>query len=106
MLVANHQTKHRDPNGGVRERTKGAEGVCNFIGRTTISINQTSETCQGLNHQPKTTHGGTHGSSCMCSRGCPCQASMGGEGPGPVKAGCPSVGECQGYVVAMKWVCG
>ena len=22
-------TKHRIPNGGVRERTKGAEGVCN-----------------------------------------------------------------------------
>jgi hypothetical protein len=27
MLAANHQTEHRDPNGGVRGRTKGAEGV-------------------------------------------------------------------------------
>ena len=27
---------------------------------------------------------------------CPCRASMGGEALGPVKARCPSVGECQG----------
>jgi hypothetical protein len=26
---------------------------------------------------------------------CPCRASMGGEALGPVKARCPSVGECQ-----------
>jgi hypothetical protein len=30
-----------DPNGGVRGRNEGAEGVCNPIGRTTISTNQT-----------------------------------------------------------------
>jgi hypothetical protein len=30
----------RNINGGVRERTEGAEGVCNPIGRTTVSINQ------------------------------------------------------------------
>jgi hypothetical protein len=27
----------------------------------------------------KRTHGGTHGSSCICSRGWPCQSSMGEE---------------------------
>ena len=32
----------------------------------------------------------------ICSRGWPCRASMGGEALGPVKALCPSVGECQG----------
>jgi hypothetical protein len=37
MLAANHRTEHRNPNGGVRERTERAEGVCNPIGRTTIS---------------------------------------------------------------------
>ena len=36
MLTANHWTMHGVPNGGARERTKGAEGVCNSIGRTTI----------------------------------------------------------------------
>jgi hypothetical protein len=50
----------------------------------------------GLNHQPKSTHGGTHGSSCICSRELPSQSSMGGEALGPVKALCPSVEECQG----------
>jgi hypothetical protein len=54
------------------------------------------QSSQGLNHQPKSTHRGTHGSSHMCSRGWPCWASMGGEALGPVKAQCPSVGECQG----------
>jgi len=42
MLAANHWTEQGDPNGGVREKTEGAEGVCNTIGRTTISTNQTS----------------------------------------------------------------
>jgi hypothetical protein len=37
MLTAN-----QSPNGGVRERTEGAEGVYNSIGRTTISTNQSS----------------------------------------------------------------
>jgi len=39
-LAANHWTEQGDSNGGVREKTEGAEGVCNPIGRT-ISINQT-----------------------------------------------------------------
>jgi hypothetical protein len=39
MLVANHHTKHGDPKGGVRGRTEEAVGVCNPIGRTTISTN-------------------------------------------------------------------
>jgi hypothetical protein len=37
------------------------------IGRTTISTNQTPQSFQGLNHQPKSTHGETHGSSCIWS---------------------------------------
>jgi len=39
MLTANHQTEHRDPNGEVRGRTVGDEGVCKPIGRT-ISTKQ------------------------------------------------------------------
>ena len=31
----------------------------------------------------------------VCSKGWPCQASVGGEALGPVKARCPSVGKCQ-----------
>jgi hypothetical protein len=32
--------EHRAPNGGARESTQGAKGVCNPIGRTTIWTNQ------------------------------------------------------------------
>ena len=42
------------------------------------------------------THGGTHGSSCICSRGWPSWSSMGGEAIGPVKVLCPNIGKCQG----------
>jgi hypothetical protein len=40
MLTVNHWTEHRDANGGAKERTEGAEGVCNPIGRK-IATNQT-----------------------------------------------------------------
>jgi hypothetical protein len=53
MLSANHWAEHRVPNGGGREMTDRAEGVCNPIGRTKISTNQSS---QELNHQPKNTY--------------------------------------------------
>ena len=85
MLAANHWTEYEDPSGRVRKRTEGAEGVCNPIGRT-ISTNQIPQSFQGLNHQPKSTHGGTHGSSHICSRGWPSGSSMGGGARGPMKA--------------------
>jgi hypothetical protein len=43
---------------------------------------------------PKSTHGGTHGSIYICSRGWPYLTSMGGEALCPVEAWWPSVGEC------------
>jgi hypothetical protein len=69
LLAANHQTEHGDHNRGVRGRTQGVEEVCNLIGVTTISTNQTIQNSQGLNNQPKNTHGETHDFSCICSRG-------------------------------------
>jgi hypothetical protein len=80
------QSSDGDPNGGIRGRTDGAEGVCNSIGGTTISANQTPQSSQGINHQPKNTYGGTHGSSCICSRGWPYLPSMGGEALGSMEA--------------------
>jgi hypothetical protein len=38
MLTANHWIEQWVPNGGVRERTEGVEGVCNPIGRTKTSF--------------------------------------------------------------------
>jgi hypothetical protein len=63
--------------------------------------NQYPQSSLELNHQSKKTHGGTHVSSCICSRGWPSQPSMGGEALGPVKALCPSTGECQGQEVGV-----
>jgi hypothetical protein len=40
MFTANHWTEHEVPN-RVREGTEKVEGVCNPIGRTTKSTNQT-----------------------------------------------------------------
>jgi len=40
MLASRHQIEQGDPNGEVRRRTEGAEGVCNPIGRPTVSTNQ------------------------------------------------------------------
>ena len=96
MLSANHWTEHGDSNGGIREKTERAEGVCNPIRRTTIWTNQYPQSSQGLNHQPKSIQEGTHGSSCECNRGCPYLASMEGEALGPVKVLCLSIWECQG----------
>jgi hypothetical protein len=39
ILTVNHWTEHRVLNGGDREGTEGAGGVCNPIGGTTISTN-------------------------------------------------------------------
>jgi hypothetical protein len=36
MLTVIYKMEHRAPNGGARESTQGAEGVCNPIGGTTI----------------------------------------------------------------------
>jgi hypothetical protein len=78
--------EHRDSNRGVRGRIKGAEWVCNPVGKTIISTNQTPQSSQGPNHQPKSTQGGTHGSSFLYSREWPYLVSMGWEALCPVKA--------------------
>jgi hypothetical protein len=41
MLTANHWTEHNVPDGGIKERTEGDEGVCNPKGRTRISTRET-----------------------------------------------------------------
>ena len=64
--------------------------------RKNNNINQpVPQNSQELNHQPKSAHGGTHASRCICTRGWPCRASVGGKALGSVKAQCPGVGECQ-----------
>jgi hypothetical protein len=96
MLSANHWTEHGVLKKGARERTQGAEGVCSPIGGTTIWPNQYPRSSQGLNHQPKRTQGGTHGSSRICSRCSRCSqvGHQGEESPWSCE-GLMLVGECQ-----------
>ena len=54
LLAANHRTEHRDPNGGVRERTERAEGVCidpaTYVAEDVFIWHQWEEgsSCEGL----------------------------------------------------------
>ena len=56
----------------------------------------------GAKSPPKSTHGGTHGSSCLCSRGWSSWSSMGREALSSVKVLSPSVGECQGQESGVR----
>ena len=83
-------------DGRVGEGIEGAEGVCSHMEGATVSIGQDPWSSQALDNQPKSTHGGTHGTVHVCGRGWPCWTSVRGEALGPENIGCPSVGECQG----------
>jgi hypothetical protein len=96
ILTDVHWMEHRVSNEGARESTQSAEGVFSPVGGTTIWTNQYPQSYLGLNYQQKKTHSGTHGSSCLYSRGWPSQSSIEGEALGPVMALCLSIGECQG----------
>jgi hypothetical protein len=62
------------------------------------------QSSQGLNHQPNSTHGGTHSFNRICSIGWPCLASMGRDTLGPLKSGNPSVGEFEGREAGVgRW---
>jgi hypothetical protein len=74
---------------------QGAKGDWRPIEGTSIWTNQYPQRSLELYHQSKKTQGGTCCSSYICSRGWLTLSSMGGEILGPVKALCPSIGECQ-----------
>ena len=61
MHAVKHWTEHQDQNGEVKARTAEALGMYKPSGRTAISTNQTPQSSQGLNHQPKSTRGGGGG---------------------------------------------
>jgi hypothetical protein len=80
-------------NGRARRRTKGAEVVCNPIGRI-ISTNQTTHSSQRLTTNQKVyIHEGIHGSRWICRRAWPYQTSKGGAGVGPVEADASVIGK-------------
>jgi hypothetical protein len=84
------------PNGGVGEGTEGAEGICSPTEGATVSTGQTPLSTQGLDHQPKNTHGATHGAGHICGREWPCCTSVEVEALQSEGVQCPSVSEWQG----------
>jgi hypothetical protein len=62
-------------------------------GFATLSTGQIPWSFQGLEHQPKNTHGGTHGFGHICGRGWPCWTSVEREALGPEGVQCPSIEE-------------
>jgi len=71
---------------------KEQKGFQPYKNSNTSNANRSS---QGLNHHPKSTHGQTHGSSCIYSRGWLFWATR-GEALGSAMARFFSVGECRG----------
>jgi hypothetical protein len=87
--------------------TDGAEAVWSPIGAAIVSTGQTSRSSQGLDHQPKNTHGGTQSFGSICSRGWSCWTSVGGVALRPEWVQCPSVGEGLGRKAGVdEWVGG
>jgi len=74
------------------EKVPKEQRGCSPIGGTTIWTHLYPQSSLGLNHHSKKIQGGTHGSSCICSRGWPSRSSTGGEALGPVKVLCHSIG--------------
>jgi hypothetical protein len=71
MYTAKYWTEHGESEGEIMARTVGVEGVCNLIGRTTISTNH-SPTKLPVTKPP------TKGHPQVQIRGLPYLASFGG----------------------------
>jgi hypothetical protein len=89
MLTVICWMEHRAPNGGARESTQGAEGVCSPIGRTTIWTNQ---------------YPGALDSSCICSRRWPSRPSLGREAPRSCKLYMPQYRGTPGPRSGSRWI--
>jgi hypothetical protein len=75
---------------------KELRGVYSPMEGAIVSTGHSPWNSRGLDHQPKSIHGGTHGTGHICGRGWPSWTPVGGEAHGPEGVQCSSVGECQG----------
>jgi len=88
---------------GIRERTDITEGGLQPHRKNKNIQKLDAKSSQGLNHKLKCVPGAI--SSCIYSRGWLLGASTGRVALGPVKAWCPTLGECQGRVAGVsEWV--
>jgi hypothetical protein len=82
-------------DGGVGEGTEGVEGVFSPIKFATVLTCQTLWISEGLDHQPKHTHGETHCAVCIYGKGWPCWTSERREALGTEGVQYRSFGESQ-----------
>jgi hypothetical protein len=75
MLAGNHWIEPSVPDGGTEKGIRVTEGVRSTIGVAKVSTGQIPWGSQGLDHQPRNTHGSRH----VCSRGWHCWISVGKE---------------------------
>jgi hypothetical protein len=89
MLTVIYWMDHRAPNGGARESTQGAEGVCNPIGGKHYELTSTPRALD---------------SSCICSRRWPSRPSLGREVPWSWKLYMPQYRRTTGPRSGSGWV--
>jgi hypothetical protein len=82
--------EHRAPNGGAKESTQGAKGICNPIGGTTIWTNQ---------YPP-----GARVFSCICIKRWPSRPSLEREAPWSCKLYLPQYRGTPGPRSGSGWV--
>jgi hypothetical protein len=61
------------PNEGDGEEPGGGEGLCSPMEGAMVSTSQTPQSSRGLDHQPKNSHGMTHGAGHICDRRWSCE---------------------------------
>jgi hypothetical protein len=89
MLTVIYWIEHRAPNGGARESTQGAEGVCSPIVEQQYELTSTSR---------------ARVSSCICSRRCPSCPSLGRKAPWSYKLYMPQYRGTPGPRSGSRWV--
>jgi hypothetical protein len=91
-----------DPVEELEKELKELRGFATPWGRAIVLTIQTTRSSRGLDHQPQSTHGATHGRT--CGRGWPCWHQW-EELPLSLRVEFPSVGKFQGGKTGMgEWV--
>jgi hypothetical protein len=79
----------------LEKELKELRGLQPHEGNNSVNRPDIPWTSQGMEYQPKSTHGGTRGFDHVCGREWPCLTPVGGGALGPEGVQCTSVVVCQ-----------